>query len=182
MIAAAFRFLLGAFTELCQLLLVLVSAIFGTKVAMGRGLLPVMIVYSLLAWLPARDLVEGWLGMIARRLPDRYDERAENLGRGAMAIVFSVAFIVLLVVLPSDYRDRQGAAFEMTYGLFALSIFGLGSAIPRLWFGLRASAWTTEAAIPELLRETGKRGALFITAAFVGIGIAFTTAYTLGGR
>jgi hypothetical protein len=182
MIAATFRLLLGAFTELCQLLLVLVSAVFGTKVATGRGLLPVMIVYSLLAWLPARDLVEGWLGMVARRLPDRYEDRAENVGRGVMAIAFSIAFIVLLLVLPSDYRDRRGAAFETTYGLFALSIFGLGGAIPRLWFGLRASAWTTESAVPQLLREAGKRGALFITAAFVSIGIAFTTAYALGGR
>lgn len=182
MIAAAFRFLLGAFTELCQLLVVLASALFGTKVATGQGLFPIMIVYSLLAWLPARDLVEGWLGMIARRLPDRYEERAENIGRGVMAVVFSVLFIALLFVLPSDYRDRHGAAFETTYALFALSIFGLGAAIPRLWFGLRASAWTTETAVPQLLRETGKRGAIFITAVFVGIGLAFTTAYTLGGR
>ena len=173
------RFLYGAFVELCQLTLVLAAALFAIDTAVGNaGAFVLLVVYGLLVWWPARDLVEGWLGMVSRRLPDRYRDRGENLGRGVMGVVFAIFWAVLWFIAAPDVSTAQGEAFDRTYALLALAIFGIGGAVPRLWFGLKAAAWTPQSALPELLRQAGRRGAIFIVAMFVGIALGFVAGYS----
>ena len=198
MLRTAGRFAWGAFVELLQLTLVLVAALFAIEIAIGHGLrdaiasdvpeppnqasLVLLVLYALLVWWPARDLVEGWLGMVSRRLPDRYDDRAENLGRGVLAVVFAVFWTILWFVADADASTAQGEAFDRSYALFALAIFGIGGAIPRLWFGRRHAAWGRRSDIPELLAQAGKRGAIFIILLFVGIALGFVAAYAVEAR
>jgi len=172
------RFLFGAFVELCQLLLVLVAALFAVQIAVGNpGAFVLLVVYGLLVWWPARDLVEGWLGMVSRRLPDRYEDRGENLGRGVMGVAFAIFWTVLWFVADPDQHTKRAEAFDRAYVLLALAIFGLGGAVPRLWFGFKPAAWTRQSALPELLHQAGRRGAIFIVAIFVGIGLGFVAGY-----
>jgi hypothetical protein len=178
-----------------QLTLVLVAALLAVETAIGRGLHDAiasdaprapysgsvffLAAYSLLVWWPARDLVEGWLGLISRRLPDRYEDRAENLGRGVLSVVFAIFWTVLWFVADADANTRQGEAFDRSYALLALFIFGFGGAVPRLWFGAKKTAWERHPELPQLLREAGRRGAIFILALFLGIGLGFTAAYAV---
>ena len=177
------RFLFGAFVEFCQLLLVLVAALFAVEIAVGNpGAFALLVVYGLLVWWPARDLVEGWLGMVSRRLPDRYDDRAENLGRGVMGVAFALGWTVVWFVADPDQHTKHGEAFDRTYALRALAIFGIGGAVPRLWFGFKREAWAPQSALPELLQQAGKRGAIFIVAIFVGIALGFMAGYGMQVR
>src|SRR3569623_3816174 len=141
-IVSMVRFLFGAFVELCQLLLVLVAALFAVQIAVGNpGAFVLLVVYGLLEWWPARDLVEGWLGMVSRRLPDRYEDRGENLGRGVMGVAFAIFWTVLWFVADQDQHTKVAEAFDRAYVLLARAIFGLGVAVPRLWFGYTPAAW-----------------------------------------
>lgn len=190
MLVAAGRFLLGAFIELMQLTLLFAASFMGVNVALGNIRLPdsvpppslaafaFLAVYSLMVWWPARDLVEGWLGLLARRLPDRYTNRAENLGRALLAL----AYAALILALPAGGRTFEGHAFANAYIVIAVVVFAIGGAIPRLWFGFRADAWDKPEAIPQLLQEAGHRGALFVIAIFLGIGLGFTAGYTVASR
>ncbi len=189
--------LVGASIELGQLLLVLVAAILGAELFARpaspgdvlRALL-FFVGYSLFTLLPARDLVQGWLGMIAGRRPARYAERGENLGRGLVALAAGAVLVLLAVVamplMPAHDPPEARALGAGFFGL-ALAVFGFGTAVPRLWFAFRrepssASSATSPEEVPALLAEAGRRGARLILCAFLGIGLGLAAASATRGR
>lgn len=176
----------GAFIELCQLLLVFAGATLGAGFFAGPSrfaarvdvasllqLLGFFAVFSLFVLYPARDLVQGWLGMIAGRRPERYAERGENVGRAVVALA-SMA----LLMLPSAHAEdsHEVKAFSFAFLGLALFVFGLGSAVPRLWFAIRTGGGGRPAEVPALLGVAGTRAAVFVYCAFMGIGIGLATA------
>ncbi len=175
--------LLGAFIELCQLLLVVVGAVFGARISMSHGAalsgyvqqLGFFVAYSAFVLPAARDVIQGWLGMVAARQPERFGDRYENGGRAFVAVAFSVLVLALFAVVPGS-GTRTQRAFELAFVLFALFVFGLGSAVPRAWFAVHATAARSADPMPQLLRQAGKRGALLCYCTILGIGIALAAA------
>ena len=143
------------------------------------GMLLAFGLYSLLVLVPARDIVQGWLGMVAGRRPTSYSERGENLGRVLGDLVLVVAFLWIMVAtfgVLSEREDASSNAFGFAYMMFALLAFGLGSAVPRLWFALSSRDLYSSDAMPELLVQAGKRASIFCYAAFMSAGLALTGA------
>lgn len=179
---AAVGFARGAFVELCQLVLVFVAALLGVSllarpqatswIALVPGL-AVFAGYSAFALLPARDLVQGWLGMIAGRQPGRYADRAENLGRALIQLA-SVALLVLPALDRHEPYETRG--FASAFLLLAILVFGVGAAVPRLWFAFRTAPDDAPDHVPDLLREAGRRAAWLFYCSFMGIGLGLAAA------
>ena len=178
---AVFGFVRGAFVELCQLVLVYAAALLGVELLVRQDMtlaaaaipLGFFALYSAFVILPARDLVQGWLGMIAGRQPARYDDRGENLGR-ALVMLGSLALLVLPAV--DRHEPREVRAFATAFLLLAMLVFGLGGAVPRLWFTIRSAPEGAADQVPELLREAGKRAARLFYCTFLGIGLGLVAA------
>ena len=169
-------FVTGAVTQVLTLLLVFAGAALGARMI---GLAPAVelvapfaffALYAAFAIVPSRDLVQGWLGIVAGRQPERYDGRAQCLGRG-LACLASLLF--LLVPLADKHEAPERRAIEAALFLLAILVFGLVAAVPWLWFGVLGAPRSKTGAgeLPELLREAGKRGSRFCYCAFLGIGL-----------
>jgi hypothetical protein len=136
-------------------------------------------IYALFVLVPARDVARGWLGMFAGALPDGFDDDAENVGRALGDIAMAVGVVVMLVVFSGNVVDEGGSnadseAFLGAFLAFEALVFGLGGAVPRVWF-----AWKSvpaPAKPPELLVQAGKRAAVFCYCAFLSIGLALSAA------
>ena len=178
----AVGFARGAGTEFLQLLLVLVAAMLGPDLAGGsESRTPhdlaiaflFFAAYSAIALWPARDLIEGWLGMFAGRQPARYADRGENVGRALIALV-----PLVLLGAPAARPDQPAEvrAFAEAFTTLAIVVFGPGTAVPRLWFAILGRAPSGPDEVPELLRESGRRGAHLCYAAFLGLGLGLVAA------
>ena len=187
--AAVGYFLWGLGAEIVRLMLVLATAGLASSFFGGRmgpaspGAMAAMLVvfglYSLLVLVPARDIVQGWLGMVAGRRPPSYGERGENLGRFLGDLLLVGGFLWVMVVtfgVISEREDASSNAFGFAYMMFALLVFGLGSAVPRLWFATRQQELDRSDPTPELLAQAGKRASIFCYAAFMSAGLALTAA------
>jgi hypothetical protein len=176
------RFVAGAFVEVCQLMLVAAGALFGVPLARDRGVpvsdslvfLGFFAFYSLFVLLPARDLIEGWLGMIAGRQPARFGNRAENLGRATLMIAAAVGFCLVPTTNETDSPETR--AFTFAFLVLALVVFVIGGAVPRLWFAVKHVDSDVPDVVPDMLRETGRRGSLLVYCAFMGMGLAIAVA------
>lgn len=169
-------FVTGAVTQVLTLLLVFAGAALGARMI---GLAPAVelvapfaffALYAAFAIVPSRDLVQGWLGIVAGRQPERYDGRAQCLGRGVACLA---SLLFFLVPLADKYEPPERRAIEAAFFLLAILVYGVVAAVPWLWFGVlgapRSKAGAGE--LPELLREAGKRGSRFCYCAFLGIGL-----------
>lgn len=136
----------------------------------------VIAVYALFVAAPVRDVVQGWLGMIAGRVPAAYDDRAVNVARGGMALAMTIAAIVLLVVTFGVRGAGETAsqyAFTFVFALTSVIVFGAGRAIPRLWFAVRNPIVTRDDhELPQLLAETGRRARTYFYGAFLSVPLA----------
>ncbi|MEO6775285.1 MAG: hypothetical protein ABI467_20140 [Kofleriaceae bacterium] len=174
-VAAFVSAFVGAFVELCQLLLLFSGAILGAGIAGAPTVLVVVAVYAAFVLYPARDLIQGWLGLFAGFRPERYRDRWENAGRGIVALAGSVAILCLPIADRRESHESQG--FELAFLGLAVIVFGIGGAIPRLWFAFRSEG-DTSTELPELLRQAGWRGAAFFYCAFLGIGLALVAGHS----
>ena len=172
----------GAGVELLQLLLVLVASLLAPNLAGGgESRTPhdlaiaffFFAAYSAIALWPARDLVEGWLGMFAGRQPARYADRGENVGRALIA--FAPLALLGMPAVGTDQPPEVRALAE-AFCTLAIVVFGPGSAIPRIWFAIRGRSPSGPDEVPELLRESGRRGAHLFYAAFLGLGLGLVAA------
>jgi hypothetical protein len=174
MMAAVFGFIAGAFVQLMTLLLVYAGAALGARMIGPASALELVgpfafvALYAAFAIVPSRDLVQGWLGMIAGRQPERYDDRAQCLGRGVACLC---TLLLLLLPLADKREPPDRRAMEAAFLLLATLGFGLGGAVPWLWFGLLGKGRGAADELPALLREAGTRGSRFCYCAFLGLGL-----------
>jgi hypothetical protein len=181
---------LGFALEFTRLALVIagagmVSVVAGPMEA-GRAVFPVVLiaVYALFTIVPARDVVRGWLGMFAHAVPDGFDDDGENVGRAVADVIMFAGVVVLLVWMSGEVVDEAGSnadseAFLAAFLAFEMLVFGLGGAVPRIWFVWKSVP--APAKPPELLVQAGKRAAVFSYCAFVSIGLALTAGQLVAG-
>nr|HEX4317938.1 hypothetical protein [Kofleriaceae bacterium] len=184
------QFLYGLAAELTRVALVLAAGMlsahfFGGRVVggpLGALVIPLAIVaaYAALAIVPARDIAQGWLGMIAGMRPAAFGDPAQNLGRAVADVAAAVGTAVLLVVTfgatsanPGDSASEEAMSFA--YAVITASVFCLGAAVPRVHFGL-CDVPDAPAPPPALLQQAGRRASTFCYCAFVTIGVAFVAA------
>lgn len=173
-------FLRGLFVELYRLALVFGAAIFaGMLVGFGPAG-PIALAFGLLFLSlankyvsdPARVLVQGWLGLLARVQPPGFERRAENLGH-ALVGLGSVTFLTLPLFANAG---RDARPFEHAFLVLAAIVFGPGAALPRLWFAIRAGNAPAGDVLPAMLHEAGERAARIFYYAFMGIGLGLAAA------
>jgi len=174
MMPAVLDFVTGAIAQVMTLLLVFAGALLGAGMigpASGIELVApfgFFALYAAFAIVPSRDLVQGWLGMIAGRQPERYDGRAKCLGRGVACLATLLFF---LLPLADRHEPPERRAMEAGFVLLAILVFGLAGAVPWLWFGAVGTPRSKTSDLPELLREAGTRGSRLCYCAFLGIGL-----------
>lgn len=184
------RALLGFALEFTRLALVIAGAgmvsLFAGPMEAGLAVFPVVLlaIYALFTIVPARDVVRGWLGMFAHTVPDGFDDEAENVGRALADVIMFAGVVVLLVWMSGEVVDEPGAdadteTFIAAFLAFEMLVFGLGSAVPRIWFTVKSVPWSAKP--PQLLVEAGKRAAVFAYCAFVSIGLALSAGHLVAG-
>jgi hypothetical protein len=122
--------------------------------------------------------------MFAGACPDGFDDDAENVGRALADVVMFAGVVVLLVWTSGEVVDEGSAnadseAFLRAFLAFEMLVFGLGGAVPRMWFALKSVP--APAKPPELLVQAGKRAGVFCYCAFVSVGIALSAARLVAG-
>ena len=193
MIGEVGQFLYGVLAELVRVTLVVATGalsaqFFGGRMVGGGGdggwlavvvQLAIVSGYALLVIVPARDIVHGWLGMIAGYQPPAYDEPAQNVGRAVADVALAAGGVVMLAVTmgqTSESGDSASSeALVFAYTVVAILVFCIAGAVPRLWFGL-GKRRVVSGAMPELLRQAGRRAAIFCYATFVSVGLALGAA------
>ena len=186
---AAVWFVLGFLSEFVWLVIVatvagLASIFFGGRMGPASlGRISAMVVlyglFNLLVLVPARHVAEGWLGMMAGRRPASYREPAQNLGGGMCDLAMFAGFLVLMLTASgplSEGEDPSSIAFGFSFTLFSLLVFGVGSAVPRLWFAARRRDLYGADSAPELLVQASKRASRFCYLVFLSVGLALAGA------
>jgi hypothetical protein len=181
MFGAIAGFVIGAFTQVAKIMLVFVGPLLGAKM-IGIGPTLALLIpfaffaaYSAFSIVPSRELVQGWLGMVAGRQPASYDGRAKCLGRGLACLSTLLSF---LVPLADNRQTPEQQAMVSGFLVLTIAVYGVLGAVPWLWFGVlgKPRDELPPDDLPDLLREAGKRGSRFCYCAFLAIGLGIIVA------
>lgn len=146
-------------------------------VSLALALMVTIVVSALIAWVVNRTLTtasRGWLGLFSGKTPKAFGPRQGNGPRLAANLIL-VAITLPLGVIFFRYGVKQDQESVAIMGLFLAGsgvLFGLGSAVPRVYF---AKIARRRRGVEDVDAESLT---FFFVAAMVGVGLSLAVSFS----